>query len=68
MKNKYTVLKDTECPSCDGGGVRTKIAHDQAGRPYPVDYDCDHCHGTGWIKIEVPLEQALRELGFSQQA
>lgn len=65
MKNNYTVLKDTECPTCGGKGIYTKIQRSTYdGKAYPIDYDCERCHGTGWIKIEVPLEQALKELGY----
>jgi DnaJ-class molecular chaperone len=66
--NQYTVLKQTECPHCNGGGVYTRnVRSAYDGKSYPQDFDCENCRGTGKIKVEVPLEVALKELGYAQE-
>mgnify|MGYP001003045722 CR=1 FL=1 len=46
----YKVICEETCPMCEGTGF------------YIKDSQCTGCNGTGTIRFEVDLEQALVEL------
>ncbi len=54
MNTQYLVVKKAVCPRCEG----RKDIWVPGG-----EVDCPDCGGTGWQRVEVPLEEALRELG-----
>lgn len=60
----YMVQEWIECPKCHGYGVVPKII-DFETQAWP----CDNCGEDGHLIKDVPLEEALRNLGivFTQE-
>lgn len=60
----YFVTKVVICDDCYGSSINIKYHDVDLKAPYPDDFDCPACNGKGSIESSVPLEDALRELGF----
>lgn len=59
---QYLVVKVTPCP-CGGAPAQT-IRNESGEAICTVATLCPDCDGTGVRREEVPLEEALRELGL----
>jgi len=51
----YLLVKDATCPECQGFGA-VPASKGRSAR-------CPRCRGKGRVREEVPLEEALAELG-----
>ena len=68
--SEYFVVRTVKCPQCEGGG--TTLEH--FGYTNPVtgrwernerDVTCTQCNGTGKVLEQIPLADALEELGVA---
>ena len=60
MKHKYYVIAYVPCPECDG--TNCIIGKDSDGE---WDDECTFCNQQGEVVAQVPLTEALAELGVT---
>jgi len=66
MKQYFVIEKET-CPRC-GGDKTVDVPVPIIGNPGVYKVECEICHGSGEIKVEVDLEEALKELKYRLRA
>lgn len=59
---RYCAIEVKNCTKCGGEG---SIPADWRAVGPPVTYKCPVCKGKGEIWTPVPLEKALKELGYT---
>ena len=63
----YLVIYDGECPTCEGKKYRVQ-EHFEGNLYHAVRYTthipCLTCQSTGTIRKEVPIREALKEIGI----